>query len=140
MDAALALFARGAEVAADAGLILADTKYEFGLDRRRRADADRRGAHARLVALLGRRDATTTRLAAGDEPESLDKEVVRRAFADVGYSGDGAPPDACPTRSGRRPSTRYIDAYERLTGAAVRARRLPRRRPRIAASLTKAGS
>ena len=53
--AALALFARGQEVAATAGLILADTKYEFGVDRRRRAAADRRGAHARLVALLGGR-------------------------------------------------------------------------------------
>ena len=46
---------RASEVAAEAGLILADTKYEFGVDGRRRAAADRRGAHARLVALLGRR-------------------------------------------------------------------------------------
>ena len=38
------------------GIILADTKLEFGLDRRRAARARRRGVHARLVALLaGRR-------------------------------------------------------------------------------------
>ena len=55
------------------------------------------------------------RLAAGEEPESLDKEVVRRALADAGYSGDG---DAA--RAARdvwaATSARYIDAYERLTG------------------------
>ena len=32
------------------------------------------------------------RLAAGEEPESLDKEVVRRALADVGFRGDGELP------------------------------------------------
>ena len=69
-DAALALFARGQEVAAGAGLILADTKYEFGTDARRRAAADRRGAHARLVALLGGRHlrGTTQRRRGAGEP------------------------------------------------------------------------
>ncbi len=33
-------------------------------------------------------------LAEGDEPESLDKEVVRRALLDAGYRGDGAPTGA----------------------------------------------
>ena len=32
------------------------------------------------------------RLGAGEEPESLDKEVVRRALLDAGYRGDGPPP------------------------------------------------
>ena len=41
------------DVAAAAGLVLADTKYEFGLDRRRGAAPDRRGAHPRLLAVLG---------------------------------------------------------------------------------------
>ena len=37
-------------------------------------------------------DTYEERLAAGDEPESLDKEIVRRALIDAGYRGDGAPP------------------------------------------------
>ena len=50
--AALALFRRGQAVARRAGLILVDTKYEFGRARRWARAADRRGAHAGLVALL----------------------------------------------------------------------------------------
>ena len=57
------------------------------------------------------------RMAAGEEPESLDKEVVRRAFIDAGYSGDGPPP-AVPAEVWTATSARYIDAYERLTGLA----------------------
>ncbi len=53
--AALALFARGQEVARQSGLILADTKYEFGTTSDRRTVADRRSAHTRFIALLGRR-------------------------------------------------------------------------------------
>ncbi len=52
---AVELFTEGQRVAAEAGLILADTKYEFGVIGRRRGPADRRGAHPRLVAILGRR-------------------------------------------------------------------------------------
>ena len=52
---AVELFTEGQRIAAEAGLILADTKYEFGVTERRRGPADRRGAHAGLVALLGRR-------------------------------------------------------------------------------------
>lgn len=55
------------------------------------------------------------RLAAGDEPESLDKEVVRRALLDAGYTGDGEPP-VLPDDVWHQTSARYIDAYERLTG------------------------
>jgi phosphoribosylaminoimidazole-succinocarboxamide synthase len=54
-------------------------------------------------------------LNAGDEPESLDKEIVRRALIDAGYDGHGPPPtlDAAVWDATSR---RYIDAYERLTG------------------------
>ena len=60
-------------------------------------------------------DAYEERLAAGEEPESLDKEAVRRALADSGYRGDGDPP---PLGADVVAATaeRYIGAYERLTG------------------------
>ena len=85
-------------------------------------------------------DTYEERLAAGEEPESLDKEVVRRALADAGFRGDGDVPEL-PAEVWTATSTRYIDAYERLTGLAVRARRLPgrgpdRRPPRRAATWT----
>jgi phosphoribosylaminoimidazole-succinocarboxamide synthase len=116
MAAALAVFARGQQVAAAAGLILADTKYEFGLgvdgellliDEVHTPDSSRFW----VVATYDER------LARGEEPESLDKEVVRRALADAGYGGDGEPPEL-PGSVWSETSARYVDAYERLTGIA----------------------
>ena len=113
--AALGVFGRGQELAAKAGLILADTKYEFGLgldgellliDEVHTPDSSRFW----VAATYG------DRLAGGEEPESLDKEVVRRALADAGYGGDGDPPEL-PESVWTQTSERYIDAYERLTGA-----------------------
>lgn len=112
--AALALFARGQARAADAGLILVDTKYEFGLD------AD--GAvmlidelHTPDSSRYWMADSYAERLAAGAEPESLDKEVVRRALAAAGFVGDGAVPEL-GAEVWAATTDRYVDAYERLTG------------------------
>ncbi|MET0144152.1 MAG: phosphoribosylaminoimidazolesuccinocarboxamide synthase [Ilumatobacteraceae bacterium] len=111
---ALELFRRGQDVAAAAGLLLADTKYEFGLtpdgeilliDEVHTPDSSRFWVAASYE----------DRLAAGEEPESLDKEVVRRALADAGFHGDGELPDL-PVEVWTATSTRYIDAYQRLTG------------------------
>ena len=55
-------------------------------------------------------------VAGGINAQSLDKEVVRRALADVGYTGDGPVPEL-PAEVWEATSARYIDAYERLTGA-----------------------
>jgi phosphoribosylaminoimidazole-succinocarboxamide synthase len=73
------------------------------------------------------------RLAAGEEPESLDKEVVRRALADAGFTGDGPVPDLDPAVWSAT-SARYIDAYERLTGLTFEPGEYPVDR-RIAAHL-----
>ena len=114
VEAALRLFQRGQQVAAAAGLILADTKYEFGLDddgRLMLIDEMHTPDSSRYWVA----DSYEERLAAGDEPESLDKEVVRRALLATGYRGDGAPP-ALPDEVWQATSARYIDAFERLTG------------------------
>jgi len=112
--AALELFARGQELAHTAGLILADTKYEFGtsasgqlmlIDEVHTPDSSRY-----WVA-----DTYEQRLDAGQEPESLDKEVVRRALIEAGYDGHGIPPKL-EVAVWDATSRRYIDAYERLTG------------------------
>jgi phosphoribosylaminoimidazole-succinocarboxamide synthase len=114
VEAALQLFQRGQQVAAAAGLILADTKYEFGLDD---------DGELMLIDEMHTPDSSRYwvaatyegRLAEGDEPESLDKEVVRRALLATGYRGDGPPP-TLPDDVWQQTSARYIDAYERLTG------------------------
>lgn len=112
--AALAVFERGRQVAAAAGMILADTKYEFGLapdgtllliDEVHTPDSSR----------FWLAESYEDRLAAGEEPESLDKEVIRRALAATGYTGDGPPPtlDASVWEA---TTARYIAAYELITG------------------------
>lgn len=114
--AALELFGRGQELAHQAGLILADTKYEFGvtpegqlllIDEVHTPDSSRYWIS----------ESYATRVDAGEEPESLDKEVVRRALIDSGYDGHGDPPVLAESVWAQTTS-RYIDAFERLTGAS----------------------
>jgi phosphoribosylaminoimidazole-succinocarboxamide synthase len=123
MAAALDVFERGQQLAGKAGLILADTKYEFGLgmdgellliDEVHTPDSSRFWIAATYEE----------RLANGEEPESLDKEVVRRALADAGYRGDGDPPDL-PAEVWAETTARYVDAYERLTSLTFDPGRYP---------------
>lgn len=111
---ALGVFSRGLQRGADAGLILADTKYEFGLaddgtllliDEVHTPDSSRW-----WVA-----ESYEQRVHAGDEPESLDKEVVRHALAAADFRGDGDVP-VLPEEVWTATTARYVDAYERLTG------------------------
>jgi phosphoribosylaminoimidazole-succinocarboxamide synthase len=131
---ALALFARGEEVATRAGLVLADTKYEFGLapdgrllliDEVHTPDSSRWWVAESLAARLG----------AGEEPESLDKEPVRRALAATGYRGDGLPP-TLPAAVWEETTRHYIDAYERITGLAFEPGEYPVA-PRLSGNLEK---
>ncbi len=116
MASALALFARGVEIGASAGLVLADTKYEFGLA----ADGDLiliDEVHTPDSSRWWVADSYDERVGRGEEPESLDKEVVRRAFAEIGYKGNGPVPTV-PDGVWSATTARYIDAFERLTGRA----------------------
>lgn len=107
---ALAVFARGQAVAARAGLILVDTKYEFGLIEGRLA----------LIDELHTPDSSRYWLAesyepGGAEPQNLDKEFLRRWYAAQGYRGEGAPP-VMPADLAAQVAARYITVYEKLTG------------------------
>ncbi|MAT06342.1 MAG: phosphoribosylaminoimidazolesuccinocarboxamide synthase [Acidimicrobiaceae bacterium] len=136
MSVALALFERGVDVADDAGLILADTKYEFGITH----DGDLLlidEMHTPDSSRFWMADSYERRLAADDEPESLDKEVVRRAYADLGYKGDGPAPSV-PDEVWSATTARYIVAYERLTGSPFEPGSYPVPE-RLTANLTKAG-
>lgn len=114
MDAALRIFDRGVTVGAAAGLILADTKYEFGLTHDERLILIDE-VHTPDSSRWWVADSFEHRVDAGHEPESLDKEVVRRAFADIGYRGDGPVPNVAP-EVWSATTARYVLAFEHLTG------------------------
>jgi phosphoribosylaminoimidazole-succinocarboxamide synthase len=107
--AALAIFARGQAVARRAGLILVDTKYEFGL------------VDGRLVIIDEIHTPDSSRFwtldsyGLGREPQNFDKEVLREWFVAQGYRGEGQPP-AMPADFVAHVAARYITTYERLTG------------------------
>jgi phosphoribosylaminoimidazole-succinocarboxamide synthase len=88
---ALAVFERGRTLAADVGLVLVDTKYEFGLD-----DHDQLTiideVHTPDSSRFWRAATVDERRSAGNEPENLDKEVVRLVYVERGYRGEGDPP------------------------------------------------
>ena len=110
---ALALFERGSRLAADAGFVLADTKYEFGLD------ADGRlllidEVHTPDSSRFWAADAADERLAAGLAPDGYDKEPIRLALREAGYTGDGEPPPLAD-EVWARTSARYVTLYEALT-------------------------
>ncbi len=114
--AALAVFKRGQELARKAGLVLVDTKYEFG------RTSDGRillidEVHTPDSSRFWKADTYESRLAAGQEPENFDKEFVRIAYADKGYRGEGEIP-TMPDDLWVTASQRYITIYEMLTGQA----------------------
>jgi phosphoribosylaminoimidazole-succinocarboxamide synthase len=112
--AALAIFKRGQELAQKAGLILVDTKYEFG----RKADGSVvliDEVHTPDSSRFWKGDTYEERIAAGQEPENFDKEFVRIAYAEKGYRGDGEIPEM-PADLWAGASQRYIAIYEMLTG------------------------
>jgi len=107
--AALAIFARGQEIARKAGLILVDTKYEFGLIDGKLAVIDE------IHTPDSSRYWTLDSYGEGREPENFDKEFLRLWFAQQGYRGEGTPP-TMPAEFIVQVAERYISAYERLTG------------------------
>ena len=106
---ALAVFARGQAVAQAAGLILVDTKYEFGLVNGRLT----------LIDEVHTPDSSRYWIAdtfdASGEPANFDKEFLRKWFAAQGYRGDGEAPQM-PADFVAQVAARYIAAYEKLTG------------------------
>ena len=114
--AALAVFKRGQEIARRGGLILVDTKYEFGrLPDGRIALIDE--VHTPDSSRFWVAESYEARIAAGEEPENFDKEFLRLWYAERGYRGDGEPPQATEELIAQV-SQRYIACYERLTGQA----------------------
>ena len=131
--AALALFDRGQVIAARGGLLLVDTKYEFGLtddgdllliDEIHTPDSSRFWTAASYEEISIARAEGAGECLETLEPENYDKEFVRLAYAARGYIGDGPPPPLADDLA-LQASRRYIRSYELLTGRPFEAGEMP---------------
>lgn len=110
----LELFARGREIAARQGLILVDTKYEFGFDDSGAiVVADE--LHTPDSSRYWKQATYESRLAAGDEPEGLDKEFLRLWVA-ARCDPYNDPVPEIPDDTLEEFSGKYIALYETVTG------------------------
>jgi phosphoribosylaminoimidazole-succinocarboxamide synthase len=111
------LFREGQAFAASRGLILADTKYELGVDEAGTlVVADE--IHTPDSSRYWYADSFEQVMREGGDPRALDKEYVRRwLVAERGYRGEGAVPPL-PDDVRCEAAARYIEAYERVTGLA----------------------
>jgi phosphoribosylaminoimidazole-succinocarboxamide synthase len=113
-ERALALFARGREIAAERGLILVDTKYEFGTDRDGNillADE----VHTPDSSRYWFAKSYPERFEAGQPPESFDKDFLRRWVA-ARCDPYKDPIPQIPRELVMQTSQVYVDAFETLTG------------------------
>jgi phosphoribosylaminoimidazole-succinocarboxamide synthase len=111
---ALALFARGQKMAAERGLILVDTKYEFGLDAEGQiliADEIHTPDSSRYWIASGYQAA----FEAGTRPPSFDKDVIR-SWVGARCDPYKDPIPEIPAEMIEKTSRVYIDAYEQITG------------------------
>ncbi len=109
---AVALFRRGQDVAMRGGLVLVDTKYEFGLIDGELALIDE--IHTPDSSRYWVAQSYGPARREGKEPENFDKEFLRMWYVARGYKGEGdAPP--LPDKTIARLAERYIAAYENLT-------------------------
>ncbi len=113
---ALALFARGQKMAAENGLILVDTKYEFGTDASGRIVlADE--IHTPDSSRYWFQDSYQARFEAGARPESFDKDVMRSWVA-ARCDPYKDPIPSIPAEIVLETAQVYIAAFERITGRA----------------------
>ncbi|MBD3328773.1 phosphoribosylaminoimidazolesuccinocarboxamide synthase [Candidatus Peregrinibacteria bacterium] len=113
-EKSMQLYNRGVEIAAKQGIILVDTKYEFGMtpdneivliDEIHTPDSSR----------FWFANEYKQRFEAGEEQKKIDKEYLREWLADQGFTGDGEVPEV-PEDIKVEVAKKYIEAYELITG------------------------
>ena len=110
-----ALFQRGTEIAAKRGLILVDTKYEFGLlnDKVILIDEIHTPDSSRYFYLEGYEE----RQIKGEPQKQLSKEFVRQWLMENGFQGlEGQKMPEMPEEFVQTITDRYIELYERISG------------------------
>jgi phosphoribosylaminoimidazole-succinocarboxamide synthase len=112
--AAINLFNKGSEIAAENGLILVDTKYEFGLHEGKLIVADE--MHTSDSSRYWIKETYNERFNQGIEPQVLDKEFLRQwLIKEKNFMGDGEIP-LIPDEIRTQVSEKYIKAFELITG------------------------
>jgi len=110
------IYRRGCEIAAERGLILVDTKYEFGIDSEgeiRLIDEIHTPDSSRYFYAEGYEE----RQAKGEPQKQLSKEFVRQWLIENGFQGlDGQTMPVMPDEFVQTVSERYIELYEKITG------------------------
>jgi phosphoribosylaminoimidazole-succinocarboxamide synthase len=111
-DISLAIYARGRDMAAEQGIIITDTKFEFGLD----------GKDILLIDEVLTPDSSrfwpADKYAPGKSQPSFDKQYLRDWLIRSGWDKTPPPPQL-PADVIAETQKKYLEAYERLTGAAL---------------------
>ena len=111
------LFKRGTEIAAKQGLILVDTKYEFGKANGKIYLIDE--IHTPDSSRYFYSDGYEERQQANEPQKQLSKEFVRRWLIENGFQGkDGQQVPVMTPEKVQSISERYIELYEQITGEA----------------------
>lgn len=108
-ETALAIYKRGREIAGDRGIILCDTKFEFGMLDGELVLADE------ILTPDSSRFWPADQYAPGKAQPSYDKQFVRDHLEAVGWDKD-SPPPPLPADVIERTREKYLEAYCRLTG------------------------
>jgi phosphoribosylaminoimidazole-succinocarboxamide synthase len=116
-DASFAIYAAGRDYAAKRGIIIADTKFEFGID-----DAGNLMLIDELLTPDSSRFWPAEQYSAGRGQPSFDKQPLRDYLASLKaasqWNGE-APPPALPAQVVEATSRRYLEAYRLLTGSEL---------------------
>ena len=115
----LTIYGRGVDYAKTRGIIIADTKFEFGLARR--SPKGEGGADQELILIDEVLTPDSSRFWPADQYEagksqpSFDKQYVRDWLETIGW--DKQPPvPSLPPEVARRTREKYVEAYERVSG------------------------
>lgn len=118
----LKLFELGSKWCKKQGIILVDTKYEFGLHNGKLTLIDE--IHTPDSSRFWIAKTYQERFKKGLEPENFDKEFFRLWYAEKGYQGDGKPPKMTNELIVQT-AQRYISIYEKLTGKKLQPFKYP---------------
>ena len=113
-EVSLTLYSRAAAYAATRGILIADTKFEFGLD-----EAGTLYLMDEVLTADSSRFWPTDSYQVGISPPSFDKQYVRDYLESLTDWGKTAPPPALPPEVVERTAANYREALHRLTGQTL---------------------
>ncbi len=113
-EVSLTLYARAAAFAATRGILIADTKFEFGLD-----EAGTLYLMDEVLTADSSRFWPADSYQVGISPPSFDKQYVRDYLESLTDWGKTAPPPALPPEVVERTAAKYREALHRLTGQTL---------------------